>query len=137
VPWGLFLVALRIFGQEPFDYRPLLSFLVALASSGAGFLAMGVFFSSLTRNQIASAVLTFVGMLLLTMVFFVKLLVEAQSAGLSTSAWLTVLKHVSYVDLWINSLTGLLMPQFLLFPLSLAVLGLFLAVKVLEARKWA
>src|SRR5437879_3140322 len=63
VPWGLFLVALRVEGGQPFEYRPLLSFYIAMACSGAAFLAMGLFFSSLTRNQIVSAILTFVGML--------------------------------------------------------------------------
>jgi ABC-type transport system involved in multi-copper enzyme maturation permease subunit len=29
-PWWLFLVALRVFGKQPFAYRPMLSFLIAL-----------------------------------------------------------------------------------------------------------
>src|SRR5579871_5691505 len=72
MPWGLYLVALRIQGRQPFDYYPLLSFFFALLATGAGFLSMGLFFSSLTRNQIIAFFLTVVGMLALLMVFFLK-----------------------------------------------------------------
>ncbi len=131
VPWGLFLVALRIIGGQPFDYQALISFFIALTCTGAGFIGMGLFFSSLTRNQIASAVLTFAGMLGLTFVIFVERDTDPKSA------WNTVLNHVTYVDLWIKSLEGLLVPRHLLFHLSAAVLWVFLTIKVLEARKWS
>jgi ABC-type transport system involved in multi-copper enzyme maturation permease subunit len=133
VPWGLFLVALRVEGGQPFEYRPLLSFYIAMACSGAAFLAMGLFFSSLTRNQIASAILTFVGMLSLTAPFFVKRSIEAQSP---TSPWIPVLERAGYIDLWITSMDGRFAPQHLLFQLSFAIFWLFVTVRVLESRKW-
>jgi len=126
---------LRIEGGQPFDYRPLLSFFVALISTGAGFLGMGLFFSSLTRNQIAGAVLTFAGMLGLTMVFFAKMLIEALVSP--TSPWVTVLRHMSFIDLWIETLDGILVLKYVIFHISAAILWLFLSVKVLEARRWA
>src|SRR5262249_21387406 len=49
--WAMFLLALRVEGGRPFDYRPLLAFYIALACTGAGFISMGLFFSALTRNQ--------------------------------------------------------------------------------------
>src|SRR5262249_53713640 len=61
-PSGLFLIALRYEVDQPFDYRPLLSFYVALGAQGLAFVGMGLFFSSMTRNQIVAAVLSFVGM---------------------------------------------------------------------------
>jgi ABC-type transport system involved in multi-copper enzyme maturation permease subunit len=72
VPWGLFLVALRYEGGQPFDYLPLLSFYVTLVCSGAAFVAMGLFFSSLTRNQIIAAVLTFMGMMFMLGFFLLR-----------------------------------------------------------------
>jgi hypothetical protein len=135
VPFGLFLVYLRIDGGKPFDYRPLLSFFIGLCVTGAGFLAMGVFFSSLTRNQIASFLLTAVGMLSLTSLFVARYMVE-QKVGME-SGWVTFLTHISYLDIWINTLDGKLQPRYLLFFASMAVLWLFLTVKVLEARRWA
>ncbi len=129
-PWGIFLISLRAEGGQPFDYRPLLSFFIALATTGAGFLSMGLFFSSLTRNQVAAAILTFVGMLLLTFCFF------SQQHLPMDDVRRTVLNHVSYIDLWINSLRGKLAPRDLVYHLSAAVFWLFLTVKVLESRKW-
>jgi hypothetical protein len=133
-PWGLLLIALRIDGGQPFDYRPLLSFFVALAFIGAGFMSMGLFFSSLTRNQIASAVLTFAGMLLFTGANMTKWELERSNP---TSAWSVALGHVAYIDMWWDSLAGSVMPRMLVFFLSLAVLWLFLTVKTLEIRRWS
>jgi hypothetical protein len=130
IPWGLFLVALRVEGGEAFDYRPLISFFIALLFSGAGFLSMGLFFSSLTRNQIASAVLTLMGMLILIGVYFVEFSVP------QSSPWFNVLTYTSYIDLWLNSLKGKLPARSLLFHLSATIFWLFLTVKVLESRKW-
>ncbi len=61
LPYFLYLVALRVIGGETFDIRPLLAFGLALIATGGGFMAMGLFFSAITRNQIIAAVLTFVG----------------------------------------------------------------------------
>jgi ABC-type transport system involved in multi-copper enzyme maturation permease subunit len=138
VPWGLFLVALRIMGGQEFDYRPLLSFFIALTCTGAGFIAMGLFFSSLTRNQIVSAVLTFAAMIFLFFLFFIKRRIEGdlRQGQQGENVWYTVLSHISYVDLWIDAIRGFLIPRHLLFHLSAAVLWLYLTIKVLEARKW-
>jgi ABC-type transport system involved in multi-copper enzyme maturation permease subunit len=130
-PWGLFLIALRVEGGEEFDYRPLLSFFIALAVTGAGFIAMGVFFSSLTRNQVAAAILTFMAMMVLTGVYWIKSRLPQEGT------WNNVLTYGSYIDLWIQSVRGMLAPRYLLFHLSAAVFWLFLTKKVLEARKWS
>jgi ABC-2 type transport system permease protein len=131
IPWGLFLVSLRVEGGQPFDYRPLLSFFIGLAVSGAGFVSMGLFFSSLSRNQIVAAVLSFMGMMMMISAFFV---IQVLSPG---SAWNTVLTHTSFINLWQSNVEGKLVPRDLLFPISATVLWLFLTVKVLEARKWS
>jgi ABC-2 type transport system permease protein len=134
LPFGLFLIYLRIAGGSEFDYRPLFSFAVGLAATSAAFVSMGVFFSSLTRNQIASGVLTCAGMVVLTIVFIISGMVSGLSPS---SAWVTVLKHVSYIDVWIDTLDGRLLPRQLLFFVSMTVVWLFGSIKVLEARKWA
>ena len=50
--------------------------------------------------------------------------------------WHKVLTHVSYINLWFNTLEGKITPQLLLFPISMTIVFLFLTVKVLESRKW-
>jgi ABC-type transport system involved in multi-copper enzyme maturation permease subunit len=131
LPWGLYLIALRAEGGREFDVRPLLTFFIVLAVTGSGFLSMGVFFSSVTRNQVAAAILAFMGMVLLLGVFFL-------SATLNLGpTWRTVLNYISFIDLWVMAIYGNLAPRFLLFYLSACVFFLFLTVKVLDARKWA
>jgi ABC-2 type transport system permease protein len=130
IPWGLFLVELRVDGGKPFDYLPLLSFYGALVCSGAAFVAMGLFFSSLTRNQIIAAVMTFMGMMFL-LTFF---LLEQLNIGPTFAA---LIKQLSFIDLWITSLGGKLYIRDIVLQLSVAVFWLYLTVKVLEARKWS
>ena len=73
------------------------------------------------------------GMVVLTMIYMAADLVRNLSPG---SAWVTVLTHISYLDVWINLLEGKLEPRLLLSFASLTVLFQYLTVKVLEARKW-
>lgn len=134
LPMALYLVYMRLDTGKAFDYRPLLSFFVALCVTGAGFVAMGVFFSSVTRNQIISFVMTAVGMLFLVLVFLIHWALKSRYGD---STWVTVLTHMSFLDVWINTLDGKLQPSYLIFFGSLTVFWLFLTVKVLEARKWA
>ena len=137
VPFGLFLVALWAIGGTPFDYYPVISFGVAVAVSGAGFISMGLFFSSLTRNQLVSGVLTMAGMILFTCLLFMKgrMLGESKEQ-VASKGWPLVLQHINYLDLWIGGIVGMMDPKQLIFHLSMTVFFLFLTVKVLESRKW-
>jgi hypothetical protein len=132
MPFWLFLVALWYMGDTQFDYRPLLSFNLAMLSVSAGFIAMGLFFSALTRNQIIAAVLTFVGMIAHLGTYLAR-----YEARLSQGSLLyEVLTYVSYLDLWLNALEGVFAPRYLVFHLSVAVFFLYVTVQILEARKW-
>jgi hypothetical protein len=131
VPAGLFLIGLRVEGGQPFDYRPLLSFYLAVGASGAAFIAIGMVFSALTRNQIVAAVLTFVVMLVLMVVQWTEVF---PVLGPAVKA---ALKRLAYWDLWVAALRGQLPVRDVLIQLSIAVFGLFLTVKILEARKWS
>jgi ABC-type transport system involved in multi-copper enzyme maturation permease subunit len=132
-PFGLFLVSHYLITGTPFDYRPLLGFLVVTLVTGAGFVSLGLFFSSLTRNQIVSGVLTFGGMFALFMIYFLKRIFIRDD---SHRLWESVLTHLSYIDAWIMAINGKLQPAMLLFWVEMAIFFLFLTVKVLESRKW-
>jgi hypothetical protein len=131
LPAALFLIGVRVEGGAPFDYRPLLSFYAALAACAAAFVACGLFFSALTRNQLVAAVLTFMVMLFLVICFFVKDMVS----GLGPTAQV-FFTRLSFLQMWRESLRGQLPLRDLLVWVSAAVFGLFLSVKILEARKW-
>lgn len=133
LPPGLYLVALRVAGGAAFDYRPVLTFYLALAASGAAFIAMGVFFSSLTRNQIVAAVLTFAGMmaLLLTVIGRDK---EFEFFGPGVRV---AIGQLDFLTLWQQAALGQLAVQAVVVQLSVAVFWLFVTVKSLEVRKWS
>lgn len=133
LPAGLFLIGLRVDTDTPFDYRPLLSFYVALTAQGAAFIAIGLFFSTMTRNQIVAAVMMFVAMLFFVGCYLVR--DSSVAAGLPTFAKVAI-SRLSFIDVWQESLSGQLPLRDVLLFLSMAVFFLFLSVKVLEARKW-
>ncbi len=130
-PWWLFLVSLRYVGGAEFEYRPVLSFTLALAASSAGLIAMGVFFSSLTKNQIIAAVFTFVGLVAHLALFFVR-----EFSGTASGATAEMAISVNFINLWIDSLQGIVAPRILAIHVAIAIFFLFATVKVLEARKW-
>src|SRR5262249_3252603 len=125
-PFGLFLVALKTTTGTAFDYRPLLGFFIVTIVTGAGFVSLGLFFSSLTPNQIVTCVLAFGALFVLFLVFFLKNLPDRNSI------WRKALEHVSYIDSWIVAINGKMQPAMLLFSLSMAIFFLFETVKVLE-----
>ncbi|HZZ80840.1 MAG TPA: ABC transporter permease [Gemmataceae bacterium] len=129
IPW-LFLISMRFVGGEEFDYRPALSFSVAMAAISAGLLAMGLFMSSLTSNQIIAAVFAFVGVMAHLVIYMLKF---QTFAGPFSEA----LTFVNYLDFMYDSLGGIIAPRYFVFHLSVAVFFLFATMKVLEARKWA
>jgi ABC-type transport system involved in multi-copper enzyme maturation permease subunit len=132
VPYGLFLLALKMEGGQAFDYRPLLGFYVALAATGAAFVAVGLFFSTITNNQIVAAVLTFVGM-----VFFLACYIfKDRDLGLGSTVQ-AFLGKFAYLDLWSESLSGQLPIRDVILWVSLAVFFVFLSIKVLETRRWS
>ena len=130
VPAGLYLVALRVEGGTPFDYRPLLTYYLALGACAASFTAIGLFFSSVTRNQIVGAVLT--GSVMFLIVLCVLHGLPDLPNGLRV-----VMAKFDVLQLWRESLAGQLPAQTVVFHLSLAAFFLFLTAKVLEVRKWS
>jgi ABC-2 type transport system permease protein len=129
-PIGLYLIALWVHAG-PFDYRPMLSYYLAIAASGAGFIAIGLFFSSLTRNQVVAAVLTCAALFVLLMTLAARG-IEVIPAGIKA-----VLSRLDFFRMWQMALSGQLPVTNVLIYLSIAVFFLFLTVKVLEARKWS
>lgn len=128
-PFFVFLVSLRIFGDQSFDYRPVMSFFLALAATGAGFLAMGLFFSSLTSNQIVAAVLTFAGMLLAMGTYWLGEIANNQAIR-------EICSYCSFLGLWSEAARGFFPVRYFVLHLSVAAFFLYLTTLTLSARKW-
>lgn len=133
IPMGLYLIALRVEGGQPFDYRPLLSLYIAIGVSGFAFVAMGAFFSSITNNQIVAAVLTFVVLISLFALRWHEYFPIQLESVRST---LTALAAASYSPFWENALSGQLLVRDMMIQFSLGVFWTYLTLKSLDVRKW-
>lgn len=95
---------------------------------GAYYMAIGLLMSTLARNQIIAAVLTFMALGLLFAVGIFEFVVhEARDVFATISVW-TQLDTFS---------KGIIDSRYLVFDVSLAAVALFIAVRVLEARRYA
>jgi ABC-2 type transport system permease protein len=113
-----------------FDVGPVLSLVVGLTTMGMMFVAVGLLFSAMTRNQIVAAVWTFVALFL--MIFMVPL--TLLSAARSRAGWAEAVQFTSILHQVQSFGVGRLDLRHLALHLSVCVLLLTLTVKVVSAR---
>lgn len=123
---GLLTLFTFLYGNpEP---APILNGYLGLFLMGAAFLAIGIFFSSLTENQIVAAILTFGALLL----FWVLSWASSSASGF----WKDVLNYVSFFQHFDNATQGILDTADLIYYLSFASFGVFLTHSVIQSRRW-
>jgi ABC-2 type transport system permease protein len=110
------------------ELAPLLNGYLGLFLLGAAFMAIGIFFSSLTENQIVAAILTFGALL-----FFWVLNWASNAAG---GVWQSVLNYLSFFQHFGDMTEGILDTTDLVYYLSFIFLGLFLTHSVIQSRRW-
>jgi ABC-2 type transport system permease protein len=110
------------------DPGPLLTGYVGLLLLGGTFLAVGLFVSSLTENQIIAAIGTFGTLLALWIVGW-----SADSVG---GTWGRVLAHLSIIEHFDSFAKGVLDTKDAIYYLNVTILALFLSLRSLEARRW-
>lgn len=131
LPFAFFLPWLYNTGKYAFDVGPLVSLAVGLVTVGMMFVAIGLFFSSLTRNQIVAAIGTFVVLFVLVLVT----LLAFNDAAERQSAWTDVLRYLSVLFQVHHFGSGQLDLRFVALHVSVTIFMLFLTVKVLESRQ--
>ncbi len=124
----LFGVILSLFGTVA--WMTLLSNYLAIVLVGAAFIAVGLFISSLTENQIAAAVASMVVLLM----FF---LVDTLAARVSVSWIQSLLYDLSFYTRYYEFTCGIFNLSSVLFFISAAVLFNFFTVRVFEKRRWS
>jgi ABC-2 type transport system permease protein len=129
LPWAGYLISLRIYGEQPFDYRPLLSFYIAMFFLGFNFVSVGLFFSSLTQNQLTAGILSFLWMMAMIVLFFI----QGMNRG---NFWGNVLEHTSFINVWEDAVQGKLTLRRLIYNASAGIFFLVASIKVLEIRRW-
>ncbi len=97
---------------------------------GAAFIAIGLFLSSITENQLIAAVLAMgvnASMLLISFV----------AGNIESTFWRTVLKWFSVIDRFTPFTNQTLDISAIVYYISLAAIALFLTTRVIEKRRWA
>jgi ABC-2 type transport system permease protein len=123
---GLLAVFPFLYGNpEP---APILNGYLGLLLMGAAFLAIGLFFSSLTENQIVAAILTFGTLLLFWILNW--------AAGSAAGFWKDVLNYVSFFQHFENATQGILDTTDVVYYISFAFFGMFLTHSVIQSRRW-
>lgn len=111
------------------EWGPLVSGYLGLLLMGAMFLAVGLFASSLTENQIVAAIVTFGILLMFWIIGW-----TAEFAGGQLGAVLTHLSILEHNDTFAK---GVLDTKDVIYYLDFTALALFLALRSLEARRWS
>jgi len=124
----LVYIALGLWLGAPLDCGVLVSSYLGLFLLGLSFLSLGMFFSSLTENQVVSASLSF-GVLLL----FWILGWASDFAGKTTGE---IIRNISIIDHFRNLTRGLLDTQDIFFFLLFTVFFLIVTTLRLETRNW-
>lgn len=117
---------LFIFGRP--DWKPILSGYLGMFLYGAALLAIGLFISTLTENQIVAVMITFG-------VSLVLWLIDAfaySSTGMAKSVigYLSVINHLE------DFIKGVIDTSHILYYVTFAFVGLFLTYRSLESMRW-
>lgn len=132
-PFFVYLPFLRHFGAFPFDLGPVFALLIGLGSLGLMFVAIGLFFSALTKNQIVAAIATFATLF----VSLVLTVIEYSAASRRQASWAEGLRYVTVVSQVREFGLGQVDPRYLALHLSVTVFLLWMTVLVLRSRRGA
>lgn len=142
---GKYLAALTVFGVtfivNSFNFVLLFFYGTPNATSifmnvfgifllGAAFLAIGIFLSSLTENQLIAAV-SAIG------INAAMLIISLVSGKVENSFLRTVLKWFSVIDRFTPFTNQMLDVSAIVYYISLAAIFIFLTTRVIEKRRWA
>ena len=128
VPFALYLPFLYVQAKYYFDLGPLVSLAIGLVTMGMMFVAIGLLFSALTKNQIVAAIWTFVVLFLMVVLTLLLYSVGArQQAG-----WIEVVRFLAvYIQIRAFG-QGQLDLRTIALHLSVCVFALYVTVKILE-----
>jgi ABC-2 type transport system permease protein len=117
---------LFLFGHP--EWKPVASGYLGLLLLGGCFVSVGLFFSSLTRNQIVAGMLTFVVLLIFWVIDWI--------GGFSgptverVTAYLSLTGHVE------DFLRGIIDTEHVVYYLSFITFGLFLTARAVDSERW-
>ncbi|MFT8888723.1 MAG: ABC transporter permease subunit [Ethanoligenens sp.] len=145
IVFGKFLAALTIFGAGigivviyalvlaglgRVDFWATVGSFIGIILLGAALISIGLFISSLTENQVVSAVASIFIMLILY-------LIDSISSAVNNAVVSAIVTNISIFSRFKNFSLGVFNLGDTVFYISVAALFLFLTVRLLEKRRWA
>ena len=122
----LHMAILFIFGNP--EWKPIATGYLGLLLMGGCFLSLGLFISSLTKNQIVAAMATFAVFLMLWVINWISTFV-----GPTTQ---TVLQYLSLTEHFDDFAKGVIDTKHVIYYLSFMAFGLFLTAKSVDSERW-
>ena len=110
------------------EWKPIVTSYLGLMLLGGSFLAVGLFISTLTTNQIVSYILTFSVFLLLWIISWIGSI----SSGMVTD----VTSYLSIIEHFDDFSKGVIDTTHVIYYLSLITFGLFLTAKSVDTERW-
>jgi ABC-2 type transport system permease protein len=117
---------LFIYGEP--EWKPIATGYLGLLLMGGSFLSLGLFISSLTKNQIVAGISTFAVFLMLWVVNWIGTFVGPTMQ--------TVLTHLSLTDHFDDFAKGIIDTKHVIYYLSFIAFGLFLTAKSVDSERW-
>jgi ABC-2 type transport system permease protein len=110
------------------EWKPIATGYLGLLLMGGSFLSLGLFISSLTRNQIVAGMITFSVFLLLWIINWVSSFVSPTMQ--------TVINYLSITEHFDDFAKGIIDTKHVIYYLSFISMGLFLTMKSVDSERW-
>jgi ABC-2 type transport system permease protein len=117
---------LYLYGRP--EWKPILTSYVGLLLFGGCFISVGLFISSLSKNQIVAAAVTFSVFLLLWVITWIGSFIGPTGEKITT--------YLSIVDHFDDFTKGVIDTTHLVYYLSFITFGLFLTAKSVDSERW-
>ena len=119
------LAVLYMYGRP--EWKPILTSYLGLLLFGGSFVALGLFVSSLSKNQIVAGAVTFALSLILWIITWLNF---GASAGDKVLGYLSIIDHLDDFS------KGVIDTTHVIYYLSFITFGLFLTAKSVDSERW-
>jgi len=127
VPSLLYALMVLIYGRA--DIGPIIAGYLGLVLLGSLYISVGMLTSTLTKNQVVAAVLAF---LMISVFTFLLWGISSRVTG----PWQSILRNLNVYERFTYFSRGMVDIRHIVFFISSAAGVLFVAVKLLESRRW-
>lgn len=128
--WAMTIVFFLILRTlTPFDWGPVVTGYLGTWLLGGVLIALGILASSLTRNQVIAAVLSFVALLMLFSIGILDIFIRDPEGS-------KIIHYLSLMDHLRDFSKGILDTRPMMFYLSITMIALFLTGRIINSPRW-